>query len=199
MALREDRAARNARHDALRKRRARLPYLSIPFQAIHNILTPVELLGADGVERIHEASMRILEEFGIDFLDAEALDLWEKAGASVDHGKRRVRMERGMVLELVGKAPEHFTWHARNPAHTIQIGGDQVVFAPNGGTVFASDLDNGRRPGTLADFHNFQKLVQMTDVLHVAGEQLVVPHDVAVSQRHLERLWAGASPSPTKR
>lgn len=191
MTVREDRSARNARHDALRKSRARSPYLSIPFQTIHNSLRPVELLDGAGVERIHDASMRILEEFGIDFLDAEALDLWEKAGATVDHSKRRVKMERGLVLELVGKAPERFTWHARNPAHTIQIGDDRAIFAPNGGTVFASDLDNGRRPGTLADFHNFQKLVQMTGVLHVAGEQLVVPHDVAVSQRHLERLWAG--------
>lgn len=191
MSARPDRTIRNAQRQALRRERARSPYFSLPFQTIRNRLSPLELIDAAGVERIHDASMRVLEETGIDFLDAEALDLWTQAGATVDHTARRVRMERGLVLELVSKAPPRFTWHARNPAHAIAIGDDQVVFAPNGGTVFASDLDRGRRPGTLADFHNFQKLVQMTGLLHVAGEQLVVPHDIPVSQRHLERLWAG--------
>lgn len=191
MTLRQDRAARSVRRQELRQSRSRSPYLSIPFQPILNRLRPQELLEPSGVERIHQASMQILEEIGIDFLDGEALSLWEKAGAKVDHSRRRVWMERGLVMELVGKAPQRFAWRARNPAHSIEIGDNRMVFAPNGGTVFACDLDNGRRPGTLADFHNFQKLVQMTGVLHVAGEQLVVPHDVPVGLRHLERLWAG--------
>jgi trimethylamine--corrinoid protein Co-methyltransferase len=91
-------------------------------------------------------------------------------------------------MDLVGKAPRSFTWLARNPERCLTIGQDYITFAPQGGMVFAADLDNGRRPGRLEDYHKFQKLVQVCNVLHVAGEQLMAPHDVEVSCRHLQRL-----------
>jgi trimethylamine--corrinoid protein Co-methyltransferase len=92
-------------------------------------------------------------------------------------------------MELVRKAPSSFTWLARNPERSRQIGGNTINFALNGGTVFASNLEVGRRPGLLQDYENFLKLGQMCNVLHVAGEQLVVPHDVDVPLRHLKRLY----------
>ena len=59
-----------------------------------------EVLDEEGVERIHDASMRILEEVGIDFRDDEAIAYWKEARADVDgipgahrsgaaHGARR--------------------------------------------------------------------------------------------------------------
>jgi trimethylamine--corrinoid protein Co-methyltransferase len=58
-------------------------------------------------------------------------------------------------------APASFTWHARNPERTLAIGHNAINFAPNGGTVFAANLEIGRRPGLLQDYHNLQKLVHM--------------------------------------
>ncbi len=191
MTIPQDRAQRAQRRAQLRQERVQSPFRQIPFAEIRNPMPPLELVGEAGVQQIHDASMRVLEENGIEFLDEEALDLWAAAGAEVNRKTSRVRMARELVLDLVAKAPQRFTWHARNPAHTVTVGDNRLLFAPNGGTVFAHDLDRGRRPGVLEDFHNMQKLVQMAGVLHIAGEQLVVPHDVAVSHRHLERLWAG--------
>jgi trimethylamine--corrinoid protein Co-methyltransferase len=51
-------------------------------------------------------------------------------------------------------------------------------------------LENGRRPGLLQDYHQFMKIAHMCNALHFAGEQLVVPHDVPVSYRHLQRSLA---------
>lgn len=186
-----DRAERAARRAQRRLQRARSPFMEIPFADIRNPLPPLELVTPAGIEQIHETSMQILEEVGIEFLDEETLSLWRRAGASVEDGARRVYLDRGLVMDLVRKAPASFVWHARNPAHTVTVGHNHLLFAPNGGTVFASDLDGGRRPGTLADYHNMQRLVQMAGVLHFAGEQLVVPHDVPVAHRHLERLYSG--------
>ena len=39
------------------------------------------LLSADQVEAIHEASLHILENFGIEVMSPRALSLFEKAGA----------------------------------------------------------------------------------------------------------------------
>jgi trimethylamine--corrinoid protein Co-methyltransferase len=84
-------------------------------------------------------------------MDAEALDLWEKAGAKVDHKRQHVWFDRGLILELVAQAPAQFAWRARNPARAMIIGGNYLMFAPNGGVIFAQDQDHGRRPGTLED------------------------------------------------
>lgn len=190
MSVHRRRAERLAHRNQRRRERRQSPYMTIPFAPIDIPFPPIALLDEEAVEKIHDASMRVLENTGIEFWDDEALAIWRQAGADVDLANRRVRLDRGLVMEAVARAPSRFTWRARNPAHSVEVGGDRITFAPNGGTVFASDLDQGRRPGTLADFHNFQRLVQMTGVLHFAGEQLVAPHDVPVAHRHLERLLA---------
>ncbi|MBL8058412.1 MAG: trimethylamine methyltransferase family protein, partial [Anaerolineales bacterium] len=62
---------------------------------------------------------------------------------------------------------------------------------PQGGVVYVTDLERGRRPGTLADYNDCLKLIQRVDLLHLAGEQVMALHDVPPSFRHLRRL-AGA-------
>ncbi len=183
-----DKDSRAARRAAQRQRRSQSPLLKIPFQRLRNQLSPLELISPEQLEQLHQASLHILEHIGLDFLDDEALDLWQKAGAKVDCSSHHVWLDRHLVLELVAKAPASFTWRARNPERNIFIGGNTINFAPNGGTVFAANLEIGRRPGLLQDYQDLQKLVQMCNLLHFAGEQLVVPHDVAVSARHLHRL-----------
>ena len=148
----------------------------------------MEILAPEQIEQLHEASMRILEEIGLDFTDAEALDLWERAGARVDRAEQHVWMDRGLVMEAVALAPSSFTWRARNPAKSVFIGGNAVAFAPQGGVAYVTDLDAGRRRGTLEDYRTFLKLNQTLNVLHFAGEQLIAPYEVPGSLRHLKRL-----------
>jgi trimethylamine--corrinoid protein Co-methyltransferase len=119
--------------------------------------------------------------------------LWAQAGAKVDRSTRHVWLDQEMILDLVSKAPTSFNWLARNSERSITIGQNFVTFVPHGGTVFAANLDIGRRPGRLEDYKKFLKLVHLCNVLHVAGEQLIVPHDVEVSARHLQRLWLSAT------
>jgi trimethylamine--corrinoid protein Co-methyltransferase len=143
----------------------------------------LELLPPEQIETLHNASMRILEEVGLDFLDDEALDLWRQAGAKVDRAKQHVWLDRALVLELVARAPTSFTWLARNAERNLTIGHNSINFSPQGGTVFVANLEFGRRPGRLEDYEKLLKLVHMCNVLHVTGEQMVVPHDVDISAR----------------
>lgn len=184
MARRERAQERAAR----RKSRAQSPLLKIPFQQLRNPWRALELITPDQIEQIHDASMHILENIGLDFFDQETLDLWQQAGAKVDHTARHAWLDRGLVLELVAKAPRSFIWRARNPAHNVLIGENGITFVPQGGVVFAANRDIGRRPGVMADYYDLLKLAQMCRVLHFAGEQLIAPHDVPVSLRHLYRL-----------
>ena len=56
-----------------------------PFRQLVNPMAPLEILSAEQLEKIHQASIHILEEVGLDFLDGEALASWEEAGTQVDH------------------------------------------------------------------------------------------------------------------
>ncbi|MCH1520802.1 MAG: trimethylamine methyltransferase family protein, partial [SAR324 cluster bacterium] len=45
-----------------------------PWKQPRNPYSPFEIASADQIEEIHQASLRILQELGIAFLDDEALD-----------------------------------------------------------------------------------------------------------------------------
>jgi trimethylamine---corrinoid protein Co-methyltransferase len=178
---------RSDRRAARREQRRRSPLEQIPFRPIKHWMPPVEMLSAEQLEQIHDASMRILEEVGLDFLDDEALDIWHRAGARVDRANQHVWMDRDLILEAVAKAPAEFTLRARNPTKNIRVGGNNTVFVSTSGTAFVSDLDNGRRPGTLADVYTLAKVVHACNPVHVLESQITEPQDLPVQIRHLER------------
>lgn len=173
-----------------RPRQQATPILNLPFRQLQNPLAPYEYLTAEQIETIHQASLHILENIGLDFLDEETLDIWQAAGAKVDRSNHHVWIDRGLVEEALIHAPSRFTWRARNPAHNVVLGGNHITFGPCGGMVYASSVEFGRRPGTMADYENFLKLSQMLPVLHFASWEQVTPQDIPPSTRHLQRLYA---------
>jgi trimethylamine--corrinoid protein Co-methyltransferase len=147
-----------------------------------------ELLDAAGLELIHEESMTILAEIGIDFRYEPALALWRQVGAEVQG--QRVRFPRGLILEKLETAPRQYTQHARNPERAVVIGGRNTVFAPTYGSPFVRDFENKRRYGTLEDLQTFVKLAYMTPELHHSGGVICEPVDVPVPKRHLDIVYA---------
>jgi trimethylamine--corrinoid protein Co-methyltransferase len=147
---------------------------------------PMEIISADEVEAIHRASLKVLKEIGMDFMLPEARDLLKKAGAHIDG--ERVRFDQDMVEELIRSAPSRFSFHARNPQNTIEIGGDDMVFGTVGSPPNASDMDNGRRSGNLADYHNFLRLAQYFNCIGFISGYAVEPIDIHASIRHLVAL-----------
>ena len=143
------------------------------------------LLVPDAEEAIHQASMRILEEVGVDFRgDSEALALWRAAGAEVEG--ERVRIPRELAMAQLALAPDRFTQHARNPARSVEIGGPNLVLAPVYGPPYVRDLDGTRRRGTLEDLENFIKLACRLPALNHSGGIICEPQDVPIPKRHLE-------------
>lgn len=151
-------------------------------------LPVVEPMSADQVEKIHEASMAILEEVGVVFRDPVALSDWKKAGAEV-RGER-VRLDRGLVMELIASIPPHISYHARNPAKNLELGGPHSIFVPMTGAPYLRDLEDVRRMPSLADLGTFHKLAHMTPVLHSSAHHIVEPMDVVVAHRHLHITYS---------
>ena len=176
--------ARHRKRSSKRKARARSSYFDIPYRQLRNPWPAYEIVGQDEIEAIHNASMQILENTGVRFLDDEALDLWTHAGAKVDRAEKQVWLDRGLIMELLAQAPSGFTFRARNPDRSRYIGGNAINFFPNAGMVFANDLEQGRRPGQKEDYINLAKLIQMTNVLHFAPVQAINQHATEEAGRH---------------
>ena len=153
-------------------------------------LAPFEVLSEEGLALLEQNADTILEEVGIEFRgDPDAVRTLREAGADVDG--ERVRFPRGMCRQVVqASAPREFEQLARNPANTVRIGGPHTVFAPNYGSPFVRDLDNGRRYGTLEDFRNFVKLTYLSPHLHHSGGTVCEPVDVPVNKRHLDMVYS---------
>jgi trimethylamine--corrinoid protein Co-methyltransferase len=157
-----------------------------PFRQLKIPFKPTEIVSADELESIHRASLRVLREIGVDVLHEGARKIMKEHGADVSEGSERVRFDSDMLLELVGHAPSEFTIHARNPAHNVRFGGNNLVLSQMASAPNCSDLDSGRRPGNQADFRNFLKLAQMHNILNTTGGYPVEPTDIHPSVRHLE-------------
>ena len=89
-ATRRGRSARRAAREA-----AGTPWLPELTRGIPYL----DIVSHEQLLRIHDASMTLLEEVGIDFRDDESIEIWKAAGASVDD--YRVRIDREMLMELI--------------------------------------------------------------------------------------------------
>jgi trimethylamine--corrinoid protein Co-methyltransferase len=170
-----------------RPRRAAPGIRQLPWRRLVNPYRPVEILSEDQVATIHRASLRILAEIGMEVLGDRALDAFAAAGATIDRSTRNVRLDPAQVEALVALAPNEFWLHARNPDRNVLFGGTNVVFCAVGGPAFVSDLDRGRRPGNIADFVDYVRLIGAIDVIHQEGGGPLEPTDLPVETRHLDQ------------
>ncbi|NBT31533.1 MAG: trimethylamine methyltransferase [Rhodobacteraceae bacterium] len=155
---------------------------------LHRALPTTELMSPEQVERIDAASMHILENIGVHFRDQIAIADWKRAGAKVVD--ETVFLDRGLVRDLIARIPSDFTYHARNPARNVRLGGKDSIFVPMTGAPYLRDLDDVRRNPTLADLAMFHKLAHMSPALHSSAHHIVEPYDHPISQRHLRITYS---------
>ncbi|MEX1236215.1 MAG: trimethylamine methyltransferase family protein [Roseovarius sp.] len=162
----------------------RIPQLS--WQQPRNPYPAMKILSDDHVEAIHDASMRVLEELGIELMSAEARQLFRAAGADVDEATGVVRIDRNLLEALISTAPSEFTLTSRNAAKRLRFGGDHMAFGLVAGPPSVHDRINGRRSGNLADFQNFTRLAHHFNAIHIIGNQVCAPMELPANSRHLD-------------
>jgi len=158
-------------------------------KALRNRFSPVEPLDEEQLDLIHDASMTLLEQQGIEVMGDMALDLFRSAGAHVSKDGI-VRMDRALVMETIATAPETFTLTPRNNDNALEIGGDFIHFGMVSGPPNVHDHINGRRMGNIADFEKLIKFGQYFNVISFFGNQATAPTDLPVNNRHLDTLLA---------
>ncbi len=155
-----------------------------------NTMPRYEILSADAIGVLDRGWRRIVSEIGVQFAKPEAVELFRKAGQQVDGDV--VKLDPEFVLEQVAKAPREFDVQARNPANTVHIGGDHMVFSGVYGSPFVRE-GQVRRDATLDDFRKLSMLAQSFPELDSAGGVICEPNDAPLDSRHLDMVYALAT------
>lgn len=156
---------------------------SARYRNLRNPFVPQTVFSEDEIAAIHETSLRVLEELGIKVLLPEARRLFAKAGALVDEETSMVRIGREIVTAHLAAAPLSIAAKAGAPERDLTFETGTLAFIAGSGTPNVTDIERGRRAGSLADFETITKLVQCFDVLHCQAPYTEA-QDVPVQLRH---------------
>jgi trimethylamine--corrinoid protein Co-methyltransferase len=150
-------------------------------------LVMLRLLSKGDIEAIHAASLDVLESAGVMVKNDAALELLKTAGCNMDENV--VRMPRGLVEEVLKKAPSSFEFHSREGDVRRTVGGDSVIYNPGSAAIYFIDRETGEMRRARAK--DFKELVRLTDALeHIhAQSTAMVPADVPEGISDLYRLY----------
>ncbi len=108
-------------------------------------------LSDEKLDRIHSASLEILEGTGMRLLEPRAVELLKQRGAAVEDGNR-VRIPHALVEWALSTAPKQTVLHDRHGQKAMVLEGHNMYYGTGSDCPNVIDLRTGeRRPGTLQD------------------------------------------------
>lgn len=162
----------------------------LPWGQLTYLDRPTEPLDEEGVHKIHDTAMRLLEEIGIEFLNDEAVEILRKSGGcTVGANGQNIRFERDWIMAQVAKAPSSFAITPRNPDRRIVWGDGHAAFGMVASPPNTMDLENGRRVGNRKDYQDLLRLSQIFNCINFNGGYPVEPIDIHASVRHLDAIY----------
>jgi trimethylamine--corrinoid protein Co-methyltransferase len=121
-------------------------------------MTFAALLTQEQVEKVHDASLEILEEVGLKVRFAPARELFKAHGCRVE--EERVKFPRAVVEKYRRLAPSSFTFHARDPKFDKTIPQDSPVIVTASSAPDIIDPVTGReRRAESADIARIAHLI----------------------------------------
>jgi len=124
----------------------------------------------DDLKHLHEKTLDILDNKGIQIKDDEILDSLEERGVPCDRSEYMVRFSPAMVEEAIKNAPEEVKLGAPDPELVLNLKTNtRLKFMASGTGAFAIDTQtHKRRPSTEADVIQMVKLQQSIKTVDVA-------------------------------
>jgi trimethylamine--corrinoid protein Co-methyltransferase len=161
-------------------------------KSITNPKLSLNILSQDEVQRLHTATLEVIESVGIRFPSEQALDILQAHGAQVDRETKIAKIPGVVIEEFLAKAPPDYTLAALTPDMDLPLDGNHSHLATDGCGVEIIDAFNGVRRRTTKD--------DVSDVARVADYlEEIAFHWVAVSAQdypassrslhELEAVW----------
>ncbi len=144
------------------------------------------------IEKIHQTTLRVFAEVGVQVNYPEALHAFADAGAAVDKESNIVRLKPNQVEELLATAPANVILHGREASgeHDLAIGGNKVYMGTGGTALNVQDPGSlEARRSELRDVMNMARLVESLDNIHFYMLN-VYPGDLPVEEIDVNRFGA---------
>ena len=148
------------------------------------------LLGDEQIQRIHQASLDILERVGVVVPHQDMLGRLEDAGAAVDWQAQRARLPGECVEHLVARAGRSFTLYGRDLAHAADFGrGKRNINSAAGEAYWVDEPGGNRRYASLRDVETASRFADALPNVQIVGA-MSDPHELPVATRCIEVLAA---------
>lgn len=150
----------------------------------------LQVLDRAAIERLHTATLVLIETVGVRFPSARAQAIWREHGAEVDPVSGIVRAPGTLIEAALEQAPATYSLAGRVPARDLPLDGKHVWVATDGCGVEVQDPVSGeRRRSELADIAAISRVVEgMGEVGFIWNP--VSAQDVPVNGRPLRELAA---------
>jgi trimethylamine--corrinoid protein Co-methyltransferase len=134
--------------------------VSHPIQSIANPALSLNILTDEDVQRIHTATLDLIESVGVRFPSERALDILEAHGAQVDRGTMVARVPGQTIEEFLAKAPPSYALSALDPQLDLPLDGHHSYLGTDGCGVEIVDAFSGeRRTATKRDVSDIARVV----------------------------------------
>ena len=149
-------------------------------------------LTTEQVETIHERALDLLEACGMTYEEGleDVLAVLNEAGCKIDTAQKRIYFPRGLVDEMVAKAPGEFVLYSRNGENDLEMGKNRVYAGTGGAAIKILDLDTGEaRQTVLKDSHNVARIVDQMQHIHFF-QSPCVPHDLPIEHYDVNIIFS---------
>ena len=146
----------------------------------------------EDIRKIHETTMRVFSQIGVEVNFAEARELFRKAGAQVDEESKIVRIPRPLAEDLIKRAPSLITLFGRDSEGQLscEVGGKRVFFGTGGTALNVQDPGSREnRRSMLKDIVDMARLVEVLDNIHLYMLN-IYPNDLPVEEVDVNRFGA---------
>ncbi len=147
-----------------------------------------KVLDEGDIKDIHESTMQVLDQVGLEINYEPALEMLEKNGARVDRDQSRVFIPRDLVTKCIKQAPGEFTFYGREEGKEIVLGGTRVHFGTGGTALSVLDLDREKRKSVGKDIADIAALVERLENVEFFIVP-VYPHDAPEGKADINRFF----------
>ncbi len=138
----------------------------------------IKILSDQNIQKIHEASLKILKDVGVVFPHKEILDKLALNGANVDFDKKLVKFDEKLVMWALDVVEKKYVIQGIDPKKTARFGyGDLNLTSSPGQYAWFDHITGERRDPVLADVISASKIAEALPNVSIVGA-MAVPVDV---------------------
>jgi len=146
-----------------------------------------------GMQDIHEAALKALEEIGLADAPPSGVAYLTGAGA-IEGDDGRIRFPRALVEDTIARANRSVTLCARDPAHDLELSGTRVHYGTAGAAVHLVDVaDNSYRECGVQDLHDAARITDAMENIHFLQRPMVARDITDNLEMDLNTIYACCS------